>query len=76
MLLIVVAARVSVEASSTFSWDRYLGSKGKDVGVNKFYVTSPARILYKPFGLTIANVATFLYYFRLIFMLLLDGMPY
>lgn len=51
-----VAARVSVEAGSTFGWERYLGSKGKAVGIDRFGASAPIGILYKEFGLTADNV--------------------
>lgn len=51
-----VAARVSVEAGSTFGWERYLGSKGKAVGIDRFGASAPIGILYKEFGLTAENV--------------------
>ncbi|GLJ29304.1 hypothetical protein SUGI_0577790 [Cryptomeria japonica] len=51
-----VSARVSVEAGSTFGWERYVGSKGKAVGIDTFGASAPAGILYKEFGLTVENV--------------------
>ncbi|KAH9311268.1 hypothetical protein KI387_026303 [Taxus chinensis] len=51
-----VSARVSVEAGSTLGWERYIGSKGKAVGIDSFGASAPAGILYKEFGLTIDNV--------------------
>uniref|UniRef100_A0A0C9RTG0 transketolase n=1 Tax=Wollemia nobilis TaxID=56998 RepID=A0A0C9RTG0_9CONI len=51
-----VVARVSVEAGSTLGWQKYIGPKGKAVGIDKFGASAPADILYKEFGLTVDNV--------------------
>ncbi len=31
-----VTARVSIEMASTFGWDRYIGPKGKAIGMHRF----------------------------------------
>ncbi|PTQ45753.1 hypothetical protein MARPO_0013s0012 [Marchantia polymorpha] len=51
-----VTARVSVEAGATFGWERYTGSKGRQVGIDRFGASAPINILYKEFGLTAENV--------------------
>lgn len=51
-----VTARVSVEAGATFGWERYVGSKGKCVGIDRFGASAPIGILFKEFGLTAENV--------------------
>ena len=51
-----VTARVSIEAGSTFGWDKYVGLKGKAVGLDHFGASAPANILYKEFGLTVDNL--------------------
>ncbi|KAG0576534.1 hypothetical protein KC19_5G087600 [Ceratodon purpureus] len=51
-----VTARVSIEAGSTFGWERYVGLKGKAIGVDHFGASAPANILYKEFGLTVENL--------------------
>ncbi|GAB2245304.1 hypothetical protein Droror1_Dr00000797 [Drosera rotundifolia] len=47
-----VAARVSIEAGSTFGWLKYVGSKGKAIGIDKFGASAPAGRIYKEFGIT------------------------
>ncbi|CAN1308090.1 Transketolase, chloroplastic [Linum perenne] len=47
-----VTARVSIEAASTFGWERMVGSKGKAIGIDHFGASAPAPILYKEFGVT------------------------
>lgn len=51
-----VTARVSIEAGSTFGWERYVGLKGKSIGVDTFGASAPAGILYKEFGITVDNL--------------------
>lgn len=51
-----VTARVSVEAGSTFGWSKFLGTKGKAIGIDHFGASAPAGILYKEFGITVDNV--------------------
>lgn len=47
-----VTARVSVEAASTFGWDRYVGLKGKTIGMRSFGASAPLKDLQKKFGFT------------------------
>jgi transketolase len=51
-----VTARVSVEMASTFGWDRYVGPKGKMVGMHTFGASAPLKELLKKFGFTVENV--------------------
>jgi transketolase len=52
-----VKARVAVEAGSTFGWERYVGTQGRVVGIDRFGASAPAEVLYREFGLTAENVA-------------------
>jgi len=47
-----VTNRVSIEAGSTFGWNRYVGSEGKAIGVNTFGESAPYEELYEHFGIT------------------------
>ncbi len=51
-----VTARVSVEAATSFGWGKYLGLKGKHVGIDDFGASAPAPVLYEKFGITTAKV--------------------
>jgi transketolase len=51
-----VTARVSVEAASTFGWERWVGSRGRCVGLNRFGASAPAEVLYERFGITVDAV--------------------
>ena len=45
-----VTARVSVEMLSTFGWERYVGPKGKMIGMHSFGSSAPLKDLLKKFG--------------------------
>ncbi|MBA0086638.1 MAG: transketolase, partial [Acidobacteria bacterium Pan2503] len=47
-----VTARVSVEMASTFGWERYVGARGKMVGMHSFGASAPLKDLSKKFGFT------------------------
>jgi len=51
-----VTARVSVEAAATFGWDRYVGSRGASVGIDRFGVSAPAERVFAELGITPENV--------------------
>jgi transketolase len=52
-----VTARVSIEAGTTFGWERYVGTAGASIGIDHFGASAPAKVLYKEFGLTADNLA-------------------
>jgi transketolase len=45
-----VEARVAVEQASTFGWDRYVGAKGRVIGMHTFGASAPLKDLQKKFG--------------------------
>jgi len=51
-----VTARVSVEMASTLGWDRYVGPKGRKVGMHRFGASAPLKDLLKFFGFTVDHV--------------------
>jgi transketolase len=51
-----VTARVSVEMASVFGWDRYVGPKGKMIGMHSFGASAPIKDLLKKFGFELDNV--------------------
>ena len=44
--------RVSIEAGTTFGWERYTGLHGLRIGIDRFGVSAPAPDAYDYFGLT------------------------
>jgi transketolase len=53
-----VTARVSVEMASVFGWERYVGSKGKIIGMHSFGASAPLKDLLKKFGFEVDKVVT------------------
>ncbi|GAC1617665.1 MAG: transketolase [Candidatus Acidiferrum sp.] len=51
-----VTARVSVEQGSVLGWDKYVGSKGKMIGMRTFGASAPLKDLQKKFGFEPDNV--------------------
>jgi transketolase len=51
-----VTARVSVEMASTFGWDRYVGPKGRMIGMHTFGASAPLKDLLRYFGFTVDAV--------------------
>jgi transketolase len=49
--------RVSIEAGTTFGWERYTGLHGLRLGIDRFGVSAPAEDAYDYFGLTPDKVA-------------------
>jgi transketolase len=50
--------RVSIEAGTTFGWERYTGLHGLRIGIDRFGVSAPAKDAYDFFGLTPDKVTT------------------
>ncbi len=48
-----VTKRISVEALSTFGWDRYVGTEGKAIGMTTFGASGPYKTLFEYFGFTV-----------------------
>lgn len=43
---------IAIEAASSFGWERWLGDKGKFIGIDSFGASAPASQLYKHFNIT------------------------
>jgi transketolase len=50
------AARVAIEAAVGDGWYKYVGLKGKVIGINRFGESAPAGQLFKEFGFTKENL--------------------
>ena len=48
--------RVAVEAAVGFGWERWIGTKGRFVGMSSFGASGPAEKLYQHFGITVEAV--------------------
>ena len=51
-----VRARVSIEAGSTFGWERWIGSYGQSIGLDRFGASAPASVLFTELGFTVDAV--------------------
>jgi len=51
-----VTARVSVEMAAAFGWERYVGLKGKMIGMHTFGASAPLKDVLKKFGFLTDNV--------------------
>jgi len=51
-----VTARVAIEAGVTDGWWRYVGDKGRVIGIDSFGASAPANVLFEHFGFSTGNV--------------------
>jgi transketolase len=51
-----VTARVAIEAASPFGWDRYVGPRGRIIGIDRFGASAPGATVMKELGITAAHV--------------------
>lgn len=47
-----VTNRVAMEAGSSFGWERYVGSEGRIIAVDRFGASAPYKKIFEEFGLT------------------------
>jgi transketolase len=52
-----IRARVSLEAASTYGWERYVGERGVSIGIDRFGASAPGGVNMKKFGITAENMA-------------------
>ena len=48
--------KVSIEAGSTFGWERYTGRDGLNIGIDSFGASAPAADLFAHFGFTVEAI--------------------
>ncbi|AFZ46523.1 transketolase [Cyanobacterium stanieri PCC 7202] len=51
-----IKKRVSVEAGTTFGWERFVGDEGVCIGVNTYGASAPGGVVMEKFGFTVDNV--------------------
>ena len=51
-----VKVRVAIEAGVSAGWDRFVGEKGRIIGIDRFGASAPAETVYKHLGLTADKV--------------------
>ena len=57
VLPLQVRKRVTVEAATTFGWDRWAGTDGTTIGIDRFGASAPGDTNLKNFGFTVEHVA-------------------
>ena len=50
--------KISIEAGSSDSWKKYVGSLGITFGIDEFGKSAPYKDIYKHFGLTVSNIVS------------------
>jgi transketolase len=53
-----VEARVAIEQASTFGWERYVGRRGRVIGMHTFGASAPLKALQQEFGFAVDHVVT------------------
>lgn len=48
--------RIAIEAGVTFGWDRYTGLEGIIIGIDRFGVSAPWKVLAEKFGFTVEKI--------------------
>ncbi len=53
-----VTARVAVEAGITMGWERYVGSTGAVIGINRFGASAPGSLVLKKYGIQASAIVS------------------
>lgn len=53
-----VTARVAVEAGISMGWERYLGSTGAVIGINRFGASAPGGLVLKKYGIKASAIVS------------------
>jgi transketolase len=53
-----VSRRLAVEAGATFGWERWVGTAGAVVGVDRFGASAPGEVVLKELGFTVEHVVS------------------
>jgi transketolase len=51
-----ITARLSIEAGITQGWDRYVGTKGAVIGIDRFGASAPGDVALRELGFNVENV--------------------
>ncbi len=52
-----VSARVAVEAGVSMGWERYVGSQGVVIGIDRFGASAPGGTIMQKYGMKASTVA-------------------
>jgi transketolase len=53
-----VTARLAIEAGASLGWDRYVGPRGKILGVDRFGASAPGDVVLQRYGFNVDNVTS------------------
>ncbi|WP_163653488.1 transketolase [Listeria sp. PSOL-1] len=53
-----VKKRVAIEMAASFGWERYVGTDGKIIGIDKFGASAPGDTIIENYGFTVENVVS------------------
>ncbi len=56
VLPVNIKNRIAVEAGCELGWNKYMGDKGRFIGLHDFGASGPYKELYKKFGITTENI--------------------
>jgi transketolase len=51
-----ITRRLAVEAGSPLGWERWVGSEGKILGINRYGASAPGKLVMEKYGFTVENV--------------------
>ncbi len=51
-----VKARIAIEAASSDGWYKFVGCRGKIIGLDHFGASAPAKDLFKAYGFTVEHI--------------------
>lgn len=53
-----ITKRISIEAGVSHGWEKYIGSEGKSISIEKFGSSAPSEVLFEKYGFTVENIIT------------------
>jgi transketolase len=56
VLPLSVKKRISIEAGVPIGWERYVGTQGIVIGVNRFGASAPGELVMEKFGFSVENI--------------------
>ena len=51
-----IKKRIAIEAGVTLGWERWVGAKGKVIGIDHYGASAPYKTIYEKFGLTVEAI--------------------
>ena len=51
-----IQARIAVETGASLGWERYVGSSGKIIAIDRFGASAPYKVIFEKLGFTVENI--------------------